>query len=486
MRSISGGENVLTNLSFLEKGNPFPPESERERLDRYKENKQLFEDEHAEVYKEQFERIERVIGNFGKVVSYAIVFNFQKLMTLKIADFIFGEPPKVTVADDGLQDIIDDIITDTDCWGKMYMAAIDVSRYGDSVFQAVKTENEKANFDVYAPKYWFPVIDNNNIRKFLYHCFCVVYIIDSSRKKYGLMVQIHKPSEPGKCEEHRYELDGKPGGFKIGREITGKKELNIETEFNVCPVFRVSNTATSDRCFGIDDYSSVDSIISELIIRVSQVAKVLDKFSNPSISGPQSALTWNDELQRWEFKIADYYPRNEESDPKPEMLVWDASLDANFKMIELLTNMLYTISEMGSAVFGDLSHSTGNAASGTALRRLMISPLAKAKRVRNSFDSVIKQLLSLMLTAYGKTAKPKDISIAWQDGLPSDPVEEAEIMNIRTGGKATLSRWTAIQRFDKMSDSDTDTEIEMIDQDEAAATAGEVPVNEPEDTVVDE
>ena len=244
----------------------------------------------------------------------------------------------------------------------------------------------------------------------------------------------------------------------------------------------------SDRCFGIDDYSSVDSIISELIIRVSQVAKVLDKFSSPSVSGPQSALEWSEERQSYVFRIQDYYLRNDESDPRPEMLVWDANLDANFKMIELLTNMLYTISEMGSAVFGDLSNAAGNVASGTALRRLMISPLAKARRITQYYGKAVKNIISLCSKIYGTKIDSTEISIKWNDGLPNDPVEEAGIMNLRTGGKATLSRWTAIQRFDKMSDSDTDAEIQMIDQDEAAATAGEMPVNEPEteDTEIEE
>lgn len=475
---------MLKNLDFLQKGKSFPPDSEQDRMDRYRNNRMLFEDEHAEVYKEQFGRIERVIGNFRQVVSYTTVFNFQKLMTLKIADFIFGEPPEISIADEELQDCIENILSDTNFFGKMYMAAIDVSRYGDGIFQAYE-HNGKADFDVFSPRYWFPVVDNNNIHKFLYHCFCTIYIIDSKREKYGLSVQIHKPDEPGRCEERTYELDGKPGSFKIGKMLTKKGEPDMETKFNVCSVFRVSNTATSDRCFGIDDYSSVDSIISELCIRVSQVSKVLDKFSNPSISGPQSALTWNDDLQRWEFKIADYYPRDEESDPKPEMLVWDANLDANFKQIELLTNMLYTISEMGSAVFGDISNSTGNVASGSALRRLMISPLAKAKRVRNGFDGVIKQLISILASGYGKTILPKDISITWQDGLPNDPVEEASIMNIRTGGKATMSVTRAIKQFDGLSEKDTMKELELIEADEIAATAGEMPVNEPEDTVVE-
>lgn len=477
---------MLTDLSFLEKGKPFPPDDERKRLRRYKENRLLFEDEHAVVYKEQFERIERVIGNFDRVVSYATIFNFQKLMTLKIADFVFGSPPKISVADDGKQKVIDKIVYDTDLYNRLYMSVIDVSRYGDSVIQISKSENGTAQIDVTSPALWFPVVDNNNIKKFLYHCFCWVYIIDGKREKYGLKVQIHKPGEPSVCEEHTYELDGQPGSFKIGRELTDKNSLELETHLAVCPVFRVSNTLTSDRCFGTDDYGSIDSIVSELIVRVSQVSKVLDKFSSPAMTGPESALQYNQVTQRWELKTAEYYVRNNDTDPTPQFLTWDANMEANFKQIEFLVNQLYTISEMGSAVFGDLSNSAGNVASGTALRRLMMSPLAKARRIANSYDRVIKQIVSACAGVYGASMEPSEIGITWNDGLPADPLEEANLMNIRTGGKATISRWSAIRRLDDLSDSDTDAEIEMIDTDEISETMGITPVNEPEDVLGDE
>lgn len=477
---------MLTDLSFLERGQPFPPDDERKRLRRYKENMLLFEDEHARVYKEQFERIERVIGNFDRVVSYATIFNFQKLMTLKIADFVFGSPPKISVADDDRQNVINEVIFETDLYNKLYMSAIDVSRYGDSIMQISKGIDGKAKIDVTAPALWFPVVNNDNIKEFLYHCFCWTYIIDSKREQYGLKVQIHKPREPSVCEEHTYELDGQPGSFRIGRELTSKNRLELETDMNICPVFRVSNTLTSDRCFGIDDYSSIDSIVSELIVRVSQVSKVLDKFSDPAMTGPASALTFNQTLQRWELKMKEYYVREEESSPKPEFLTWDANMDANFKQIEFLVNQLYTISEMGSAVFGDLSNSAGSVASGTALRRLMMSPLAKARRIANSYDRVIKQIISACAGIYGTVIEASEISIIWNDGLPSDPLEEANIMNIRTGGRATISRWSAIKRLDDLSDKDADAEIEMIEADETAETMGIAPVNEPENVFGDD
>ena len=45
---------MLTSLDFLKAGEQWPPRSEKYRLDRYQDNRALFEDDHAEVYKEQF------------------------------------------------------------------------------------------------------------------------------------------------------------------------------------------------------------------------------------------------------------------------------------------------------------------------------------------------------------------------------------------------------------------------------------------------
>lgn len=475
---------MLTNLNFLTQGQPFPPLSESERIKRYEENKLLFEDDHAKVYHEQFKRIERVIGNFDEVVSYSTIFNYQKLMTLKIADFVFGEPPKISVGDEAKQTVIDQILHDTDFYNQLYMSAVDISRYGDSIIRLYRA-GSKVALDVTSPKLWFPVVDNNNIKQFLYHCFCVVYIIDSEKKKYGLKVQIHNPNEPSKCYSLQFELNGEPGGFIIGKKLTPDKEISIETEFNVCPVFKISNTPTSDRVFGVDDYGSIDSIVSELEIRISQISKVLDKFSNPAMSGPPGLMTYNHEKQRYEFRFGDYYTVKD-GESKPEMITWDAGLDANFKQVQLLLNQLYTISEMGSAVFGDISNSTGNVASGTALRRLMISPLAKAKRIVNRYNKAIREILSAAAGIYGAVIDPSEISVTWNDGLPNDPKEDADLMNIRTGGKATMSRIRAMQLYDGLSDKDAENELALIEADETAATMGSIPVEEPESVVVDE
>ncbi len=473
---------MLTDLSWLDIGKPFPPECTRNRLRRYRENRALFEDKHYDVYKEQFRRIERVIGNFGEVVSYATIVNYQKLISLKTADLAFGEKPSITVADDTKQTVIDDIVIYTELIDKLYTSALDISRYGDSIIMLTSD----GNVDVVSPALWFPIVDEINIRRFKYHVFGFIYIIDSKTETYGLKVQIHNPDNPAECEERNYQLSGKSmSDFKIAKDLTNEKEMKIQTHLNSCPVYHISNLITSDRIFGLDDYRSVDSLISELMVRISQISKVLDKFAQPSMTGPQSALQMDEITGQWILKIGDYYPRNDDKDPKPEYLTWDAGMEANFKQIELIINQLYTISEMGSALLGDLSNKTGDVPSGSALRRLMMSPLAKARRITNRYDTPVKKLLSVLASMQGVDIKPSEITIKWNDGLPADPAEEAEIANVRTGGKPTLSQYTAIQRMDNMSSSDVDTELEMIRADTLENSAGSVPPLEPE-TVLEE
>ena len=151
-------------------------------------------------------------------------------------------------------------------------------------------------------------------------------------------------------------------------------------------------------------------------------------------------------------------------------LTWDAQLSANFTMIDKLIDQLYTQSEMGAAIFGDVANKSGSIPSGTALRRMMISPLAKVSRIREKLDPALKKAFALAAKLDG--VKIDDVSITWQDGLPDDPKESAEIMQIRTGNKATISQYSAIQQLDGRTDADIDAELELIRQDDEITSGG--------------
>ena len=77
---------MLISLDFLRAGARWPPEAEKDRLQTYRDNRRLYEDEHSEVYIEQMRRIERINDDYTRAIAYPVIINYQRLMSTKIAD----------------------------------------------------------------------------------------------------------------------------------------------------------------------------------------------------------------------------------------------------------------------------------------------------------------------------------------------------------------------------------------------------------------
>lgn len=463
---------MLTSLDFLKVGQQFPPTTEKHRLDKYHKNKLIFENQHERVYEESFKRISRVIGNFQDIVSYVVVANFQKLMSVKIADFMFGEEPIISCGDDDSKEqiAVDAIKENSELMNTCYSLAIDLSRYGDGVLNIYKDDEGKGIIDITQPSFYFKVVDPQNIKKVKYHILAHKYKVEKEYNSFTrkqnyeefLYVEIHTK---GYIDKYTYKLKG-DSIYKVE-----DKELGIPTGLDDFAIIPVHNLLTSDRIYGIDDYSDVDSIISEIEVRLSQISKILDKHAEPSMQGPSSALEYDTSTRSYKLKVGNYFSRDSTEDPAVEYITWNAQLEANFKQVEKLINILAVISEMGSAIF-DFDNKLGTAASGTALKRMLISPLAKTKRVRNSVDIALKKAIKLCSQLGGENIvdlSKEKINIFWQDGLPNDDLEEANIMNIRTGGKATISQYSAIKRLDNLTDEDAQSELDAIQVEESVS-----------------
>ncbi|MCL2619233.1 MAG: phage portal protein [Defluviitaleaceae bacterium] len=440
---------MLYNLDFLEEGRAWPPPSEAERLERYALNRAVFEGEHAEVYREQFRRIERVVGNFEEVVSYPLVVNFQKLMCIKFADLLLGEAPTISAA--GAEDVLAKLAAHSNLAGKAYEVAIDVSRYGTGLFLLYRDEDGLGVVDITQPSCWFPVVSPDNIKNVTHHVLAVSYT-DGDREY--LKAHVH---ERGKVSTRVYEL----GGGEIGELVSEEESLTGFEGFAVLPVH---NVLTSDRFFGIDDFTDIDSIVAEIEVRLAQISRILDKHSAPTMTGPGSALSDDGNggltLKTGNYIVNDAFMDGSSGDVR--YITWDAQLDANFKQLEVLVNFLYMLSETGATLL-DNNLSGGRAESGTALRLRMMSPLAKVNRIRVNFDPALKAAVSEVLrVGWGQELEPSQVNIIWEDGLPDDPRESAQIMNIRTAGKPTISQRQAIKRLDGVDDALADEIIKEI------------------------
>jgi len=445
---------MLYNLSFLSKGSPWPPPSEVDRLKKYKENKALFKGKHNEVYKDWV----RLLRDDQKA-TLEIVLNWHKRLSKLWGDLLLSEPPKITTGSSpNEQKEIDDIIETNNLINTLYEVVIDVSRYGTGILN-IYTEGRNGRIGSSQPGIWFPVVDKNNIKNVLYHVMAWTYIeVNGNSQKTYLNVQIH---EKGKITKKLFFLDNN----KISYQVNADEIINTGIDdFLIIPV---NNVVTSDDVYGDDDYTDLDSIVQEMEIRIAQISRILDKHSDPNMYGDEAALE-EDEDGRVSFRGGGKFFPVSEGGTTPGYVVWDAQLDANWKELDFLTSQLYIISETSAACFGELKQ--GLAESGSALRRLMMAPLAKTQRIRMRLDPATKKAIKLCSKLSGRIDLSKaPISIFWQDGIPRDDREEAEIMSIRTGGTGgarTVSVHTAIKRLDNKTDDEVDTEMEKIAEDE--------------------
>ncbi|MDL2235409.1 phage portal protein [Christensenellaceae bacterium OttesenSCG-928-L17] len=455
---------MLYDLTFLEQGKPWPPKQEIKRIKQYDANRRLFEGEHFDQQDDAARRVQQVIGAFDDVISYEILLNYQQLVSKKTADLLFSEWPTITSKDERMQKFIDEFTTRSHLLSQCYQVALDISRYGDGTMGVSRPE-EGAIAYAGRTDCWYPVVDPMNIKRHLHEVIATVVVPNAEKPtERELLIEIHSP---GRNERRRHRLEGVSNGL-IGPALL-PPDVTI-TGLPGIDFWQVSNVATSDRVHGIDDYHDINALIQEIEVRFAQISKVLDKHAQPSMQGPMSALV-EDPPESGEYKMrtGNYFVTQEGGDEKAgtvSYVVWDAQMSSAFEQIEKLLGQLRTISEMG-ALISDVSEKMGQMPTGTALRTLLSTALAKIARVRMTFDAVLKQVIQAAAQLEG--IKPADVSIKWFDGLPDDPLETAQIISSRTGGKQTMSVKTSIMETDGKTEEEAKSEVLQIQEENAAA-----------------
>jgi hypothetical protein len=458
---------LLTSLDFLKSGKPWPPPTEAERLERYAQNKLLFEGKHEQVYKDWIRLLRE-----DQQATLEMVLNWHKRLTLLFADLLLGEPPRVKAGDQDSkeQKAVERIIEDNDLFNVAYEVALDVSRYGTGIFKI--RYDGRAIIEGQQPAIWFPVVKPDNIKEIQAHVLAWTYEEDVQErgktvtKKY-LQTEIH---EKGKIITAKYPVENNVIGPALEYQET---ETGVD-EFLIVPI---NNILTTDRITGLDDYSDLDSIIQEIEVRIAQISRILDKHADPNMYGPDTALDQDSKTGQWLFRSGGkYFPVGDGEQP-PGYVTWDGQLEAAFKHIDLLMEQLYILSETSAAAFGQLK--AGLAESGTALRRLMLAPLAKVNRIRMRFDPALKEVLwlaSLLERAQGMAGavELENIHIDWKDGLPDDDVEltQNEVQRYTTG---LTSLESSLRRLYGLEGEALKEEIDRINGEQQTQGTTELP-----------
>lgn len=458
---------MLTDFNFLQPGEDWPPEAEQGRLDTYEANRKLWQGRHDEVFSQQAWRLIRE----DQAATLELVLNWNRRLTKLFSDLLIGEPPRFSAADKDSpeQKALDRLVENNELPLVGYEAAIDVSRYGDGLFKARLKEGE-AVIESQPTTTWFPVVSPDNIRSMQGHVLAWTLEDPQDRNQRLLRAEIHAP---GRIENRLYRLDS--GRLREPMDLSriGVERVEVEaTGVSESLVVPVNGLRASDEIHGADDYSDIESLVAEIEVRFAQISRILDRHADPNLAGPEDAIERNPITGQESFRGGGKYFPLGPDDPKPEYVTWEGQLEAAFRQIEDLMKQLYSISETSSAAFGQLEQ--GLAESGSALKRLLIAPLAKVNRIRLRFDPALKKVLrvaaELERTNGGDTPPLEDIQIEWRDGLPEDPAEETQIEAQRVAARLS-ARASAIARLDDSSEEVAQEEVDRINE-EGAAEAG--------------
>lgn len=448
---------MLTNLNFLGTGQPWPPKNDEERirLSRYRDNRLLFEGKHELVFREVFERLFR--RDPGMKMSVEMCLNWPKRLSTLWADLLVGEEP---VIENGIEnaEYITKLVKELRLWHAVYTAAIDASRYGDAVFK-VRRDEYGLRVDVIPPACWFPVVSPTDIKKTVAHV--LAWPTGEADEGTGqLHVEIHTP---GKVEYRVYERANSTliAPFEVRNSPLGGIGKLLEhweenTGIDKPLVSSVSNLELSDAVYGQDDYTDLTSVIQELEVRFAQMARILDRHADPMMYGPDD--THVDENGNKIANLGTYVPV-QDGDPTPGYITWDAQTESSFRQIESMMEQFYILSETSPAVFGNTKN--GLAESGSALKRLLLAPLAKVNRVRVNFDAAVKDIIKIAALLDSGTAV--DPTIHWKDGLPDDPAEMVQTENVAVSAGIT-SKQTAMRRVYGYSEEQAKAEMKLIEE----------------------
>lgn len=473
---------MINNKNMFAVGELYPPEKHNQRIKQYRMNKKVFKGLHNEVFK---------TGHLmprQKDLLYISV-NLAGIICKKSADFLFGEELKV-LAGKGEhtkeQEAFNRFIEENHMNIMLYENAISNAYAGDS-FIKIRYGQEYAGelppeldeprviIENINPEFVFPETvswDKNRIK-----CFHIaIPLYDEDLEKWYLSVESHYA---GKIKYSKYfmtpinyNMDNEPDRFTIDG-VAENSFYEVNTGIPMPLVVHIPNLALADGWAGIDDLSEILPLLDEINNRITQIADILDKHSNPAMAVPSGLLS-ADEDGNAQFRVAvdKVFEVMGKDDIIPEYITWNGQLNEAFSELDRLIDMVLMVAEIPAVALGKGDSGTSGS-SGLAIKWRMNSILAKINRKKQYYAKGIKQVFFIaqkLEEVLGIADYEVTVPILhFQDGLPKDEMEQANIMNIRTGGMKTLSQKSAVMMLNDFTEEQAEAEIQRIKEEEEAS-----------------
>ena len=196
-------------------------------------------------------------------------------------------------------------------------------------------------------------------------------------------------------------------GSNIGEPVSEPRVIEIEGR-QVAPLFN----GYAKGQLGVSAFTDIKGLIKDMVSTKRSLAKSIKRNSAPHLAAPAGILT-DDENGEIDINTEGMlFPMNE-GDISPFYLQWDTNAEAAKFQTEEAWKSYYILTSIPPILF---EGGTGNAASGEALKRLMIPFLSSLYKMKQDNISLVKMML-MMLGNY-----------QMKNGLPQIPQDEPEIL----------------------------------------------------------
>jgi hypothetical protein len=225
-------------------------------------------------------------------------------------------------------------------------------------------------------------------------------------------------------------------------------ESELQTGLDFIPVIIIWNIGQLNSKIGKSDYQGKEQLFADVDNRFDQANHVLDEHSDPWTFVPAGVLDQSGNFNKKLGKMVEKSGGGN-GDNSVDIVSWDASLEANFKMIdELIDTVLFTSRISSSIASRTSGRNSGNNDSGKAVIWKSVQTWTAVKKRQSYWSAFFKSFftnLGKMDENYKAITDEaiEKMSILWNTNLPMDETADtqnlsAQVMaNIKSKLKAT-------------------------------------------------
>ncbi len=471
----------------------------------------IFDGDLHKVY-ERASQLLRDAPNAKQLEKLYIAVNLIDVLTTKPADLLVGEGITVESGHDDEspeQEAVNRIVEENDLSTLIYESVIGAGIRGDAWLK-VRYDNRDDNsalidaglptpngmmdaepiIETIPANCVFPELAKGSRKKFRAVNICTVEYVEEpaviigkrTREVPYLNVERHLP---GYIIYERYRLTERVGGvdsswgvpiqiYQVEKQVaTGRDRDAVDTGVSDILVRHVPYKAKDSRWQGIGNIEKVESTIAAICDRLVQIDYILWKHSDPMMFGP-------DFEEGDSARLGGRYIPVIKEDVKPEYMTWNSQLEGAFKELDYLLSLVFQMTETPQWLFGtsitqDKGGTGTSHSDGRAIQMRLMPIISKVNRIKLYVDKAFRDAIYLaqVIEVYANNGvdgfehyAPQYPKIVWNNPLPRDPKEEAEVVTMRTGGKPTLDVQSAIKRLDGFDDIQAAKIMQRIDEDD--------------------